>query len=161
MRFTLPRAEWALVLEDSALRTLYSRVQNDRRCTESVGQLYSPSLSSSEVVVRIATVLKPKSASRASVVIDRALADSERSTMFDAGMHCIGMWHTHPEPRPYPSSADIKLAEDYAQAACRVGLAGIVFMIAGTAAFPEGLYVGVHDGEKMHHALPILSTLGE
>ncbi|WP_081054785.1 Mov34/MPN/PAD-1 family protein [Burkholderia vietnamiensis] len=161
MRFALPRAEWELVLEDGVLRTLYSCVQNGRRCTESVGQLYSPSLSSPEVIVRIATVLKPKSASRASVVIDRACADAERSTMFEAGMHCIGLWHTHPEPYPYPSSADLKLADDDAQAAGVAGLAGIVFIIVGTAAFPKGLYVGIHDGTTIHRALPILPTSGD
>lgn len=152
MRFAIPGAAWELVLDDDAIETLRSRVQASRFSTESVGQLYAPSLSSRDVTIRIATVLRPKYAHRTRVVIDKALAEEERATMFESGMHCAGVWHTHPELHPSPSSDDHKLAEDYAQAAADAGLAGVVFIIVGTGTFPAGLYVGVHDGRMMHRA---------
>ncbi|HDR9154329.1 TPA: Mov34/MPN/PAD-1 family protein [Burkholderia vietnamiensis] len=153
MRFAIPGADWELVLDDEVLETLRSRVQADRCTAESVGQLYTSSLSSREVAIRIATVLRPKYAHRTRVVIDKRLAEDERKTMFERGMHCAGVWHTHPELHPAPSSDDQMLAEDYAQAAAVAGLAGVVFIIVGTGTFPDGLYVGVHDGNMMHRAV--------
>nr|WP_277431128.1 Mov34/MPN/PAD-1 family protein [Trinickia sp. Y13] len=131
---------------------LRSRVQTGRCNAESVGQLYAPSLSTGEVTMRVATLLRPKYAHRTRVVIDKSLAEEERAIMFERGMHCAGVWHTHPESHPSPSYDDHKLAEDYAQAAAAAGLAGVVFIIVGTATFPAGLYVGVHDGNMMHRA---------
>lgn len=158
MGFAIPGADWMLALDDDVLRTFRSRAQYDARSAESVGQLYTVSLASRKVLIHTATVLRPKRASRTRVVIDKGVADSERARMFEHGMHCAGMWHTHPEARPYPSSDDIKLADDYAEAAARAGLAGIVFIIVGTAVFPEGLFVGVHDGGTMHSTSHLASN---
>ncbi|MFM0137766.1 Mov34/MPN/PAD-1 family protein [Caballeronia grimmiae] len=158
MRFAMPGADWMLALDDDVLRMFRSRAHFDTRSSESVGQPYTPSLASRKVLIHTATVLRPKHASRARVVIDKRVADSERAQMFEHGMHCAGVWHTHPEARPYPSADDIKLADDYAKAAARAGLAGIVFIIVGTAVFPEGLYVGVHDGGTMHSASHLASN---
>ncbi|QTO45993.1 Mov34/MPN/PAD-1 family protein [Burkholderia latens] len=152
MRYAIPGAAWELVLDDEVIETLRSRVQVDRCSSESVGQLYASSLSSKEVTICIATALRPKYAYRTRVVIEKALADEERATMFERGMHCAGVWHTHPQLHPSPSSDDHGLAEDYAQAASDAGLAGVVFIIVGTGTFPAGLYVGVHDGKIMHRA---------
>ncbi|MGC6693531.1 Mov34/MPN/PAD-1 family protein, partial [Burkholderia pseudomallei] len=114
MRFAIPGDDWGLVLEDDGLETLRSRVQGDRCTAESVGQLYASSLSSRQVAIRIATLLRPKHAHRTRVVIDKRFAEEERKTMFERGMHCAGVWHTHPELHPAPSSDDQMLAEDYA-----------------------------------------------
>src|ERR1700722_18334899 len=155
MRFALPGAAWEIVVADDTLRTFNSRVQKGNVSSESVGQLYSPSLSSSKVVVQTATVLQPKFAQRTRVVIDRPAAEAERRQMFKQGMHCAGVWHTHPELFPHPSSDDFRLAEDYAGAASSAGLVGVVFVIVGVASFPEGLFVGVHDGNEMHRAIAL------
>ena len=73
--------------------------------------------------------------------------------MFAQGLHCIGLWHTHPEARPQPSSEDLVLAKDYALAV-RPILTGLVFVIVGTLPFPRGLAVWVHDGMRLWEALP-------
>jgi hypothetical protein len=155
MRFAIRDADWELALDDDILETFRSRVQTSHQSTESVGQLYAPSLCSGDVVIRVATVLQPKWANRTRVVIDKTLAETDRAAMFVNGMHCAGVWHTHPEPHPSPSTDDHQLAEDYAQAAANAGLAGVVFVIVGTDTFPAGLFVGVHDGEMMHRATMI------
>lgn len=160
MRFAIPGADWELTLDDDVLEVLRSKVQKDRFNTESVGQLYSPSFVSREVILSAATVLRPKHAYRARVVIDKSVADAERSRMFEDGLHCAGVWHTHPEPHPNPSSDDLTLAQDYAMTAGDSGLAGVVFIIVGTGDFPAGLYVGVHDGETMHRASPVSDAPG-
>jgi hypothetical protein len=152
MRFAILGTALELVLCNEAIETLRSRVQASGISTESVGQLYASALSSNEVAIRIATVLQPKYAQRTRVVIDKALAEAERKSMFESQLHCAGVWHTHPESHPSPSADDNALAEDYARAASDAGVAGIVFIIVGTAPFPTGLYVGVHDGKAMHRA---------
>ncbi|MFM0551905.1 Mov34/MPN/PAD-1 family protein [Paraburkholderia sediminicola] len=152
MRFAIPGAEWELRLNDDVLETFRSRAQVRRQSAETVGQLYAPLLSAREVEIQTATVLQPKSANRTRVVIEKSLAERERTAMFEKGMHCAGVWHTHPEPYPSPSSDDRQLAEDYAQAAATAGLAGVVFVIVGTETFPAGIFVGIHDGQVMHRA---------
>ena len=152
MRFAIPRAEWEMTLNATVLETFRSRVQGHRQSVETVGQLYAPSLSTRVVDVQTATILLPKSATRTRVVVDKARAELERAEMFENGLHCAGVWHTHPEPHPSPSADDHQLAEDYAQAAASAGLAGVIFVIVGTDIFPAGLFVGVHDGEMMHRA---------
>jgi proteasome lid subunit RPN8/RPN11 len=157
MRFAIPHAEWTLRLNDDALETFRSRVQRRHHGVESVGQLYAPSFATSEIEIRTATILLPRAASRTRVVIDKPQAERERAAMFENGMHCAGVWHTHPERWPSPSVDDNRLAEDYAQAAASVGLAGVIFVIVGTDSFPGGLFVGVHDGNSMHRAAMIQS----
>ena len=152
MRFAIPRAEWEMTLNATVLETFRSRVQGRRQSVETVGQLYVPSLSTHVVDIQTATILLPKSATRARVVIDKAQTERERAEMFENGLHCAGVWHTHPETHPSPSADDHQLAEDYALAAASAGLAGVIFVIVGTDIFPAGLFVGVHDGEMMHRA---------
>ena len=55
------------------------------------------------------------------------------------GLHCIGLWYTHSEPSPVPSSDDDCVpAKEHALAAVPQ-LSGFVFVIFGTARFPTGL----------------------
>jgi proteasome lid subunit RPN8/RPN11 len=155
LSFAIPGAHWQLVFTDEVLKTLSAHVQRGRHTNESVGQLYSASLLSREITVQTASILRPKAAGRTRVVLDRVAVDEERSKMFDAGLHCVGLWHTHPEGHPRPSSDDIALAEEAAQTAGKANLAGFVFVIVGTSSFPAGLFVGVHDGKQMHRATAV------
>ncbi|MGF6572510.1 JAB domain-containing protein [Paraburkholderia fungorum] len=155
LSFAIPGAQWQLVFSDDVINTLSAHVQRGRLTNESVGQLYSASLLSQEITLQIATVLRPKTAGRTRVVLDKTFVDAERRKMFEARLHCVGLWHTHPEPHPHPSSDDLALAEEAAQVAGKAELAGFVFVIVGTAPFPAGLYVGVHDGKRMHRATSV------
>lgn len=155
LSFAIPGAQWRLVFSDEVLNTLSAHVQRGRHTNESVGQLYVASLLSREIVLQTATVLRPKAAGRTKVVLDKVAVDAERKKTFEAGLHCVGLWHTHPEPYPHPSSDDGALAEEAAQAAGKAELAGFVFVIVGTVPFPSGLFVGVHDGKQMHRATAV------
>lgn len=72
--------------------------------------------------------------------------------MFDDGLHCIGLWHTHPQLDPKPSPDDLALAADYALAS-KAQMAGVVFVIIGRAMSKHGMLVGVHDGSTFHAAV--------
>ncbi len=146
--YRLPRAKWTLEFGASALETLQKHVQVSTKSKESVGQLYSRDLTSGQLVVDVATVLKPTWAAWARVRFETKQAVAERQTLFERGLHCIGLWHTHPEPNPTPSPEDRQLARDHALAA-QPQLNGLVFAIVGTLPFPLGLRVWIHDGQSL------------
>lgn len=153
MLYALDRASWSLEFSPAALDVLAKNAQKRILSKEAVGQLYSRDLTCSPVLVEAASLLKPSWARRAAVGIDTAQAKREREQMFDKGSHCVGFWHTHPQQFPEPSEEDRRLARDHAVAA-RPQLAGIVFVIVGTADFPAGLRVWVDDGAQLRLARP-------
>lgn len=126
---------------------LSSRMQRGAQ-HESVGQLFTADLTKPTVTIEEATVLQPRRASRASVSFDSSEMMRQREEFFRRRLFCVGVWHTHPEPNPQPSTTDALLAADHAKAA-RPVLNGLVFAIVGTRPFPAGWYVGVHDGLRL------------
>ena len=149
--YQLPGARWSLQFSTAALTMLGKHMQRRRFSRESVGQLYTRNLVSSNVVIDEATVLRPVRAAWATVSFDVEQAMADRDDMFQRGLHCVGLWHTHPEPRPSPSARDRGLARVHALAA-RPQLAGLVFVILGTQPLPSGLRVWVDDGTILQEA---------
>lgn len=147
--FQLPGARWTLKFADSVLAVFAANAQCSRGRPEAVGQLFVRELTGAEVVVELATVLRPTLARRTRVKFDVVAAQSERDKLFEVGLHCIGLWHSHPEPTPSPSDEDHELASDHAQAA-QGQLSGLTFVIVGTSTLSAGLGVWVHDGQQMH-----------
>lgn len=76
---------------------------------------------------------------------DRQAEQAEIDERFLRGLDYVGDWHSHPERRPRPSRAD-----DRAMASRVNGsqhqLKAIAFLIIGTASYPEGISISVHDG---------------
>ncbi|MFV9475179.1 Mov34/MPN/PAD-1 family protein [Advenella sp. RU8] len=154
LQYQIARAQWKLEVPEHVTQFLAQHVQISRKGTESVGQLYSRNLTSDTIIVDKATLLKPARTQRTRVQFPPGSAMAERKNMFTKGLHCIGLWHSHPEPIPTPSHEDLELASDYAHAAKRQ-LSGIIFAILGTAPFPTGLAIWIHDGLILHEANPL------
>lgn len=152
--YRIPKASWELEIGLNAKDVLARHVQRNPWSKESVGQLFTRDLTSSTVRIEVATVLPPTWAAFARVRFDPKKARLERDILFSQGLHCVGLWHSHPEPRPHPSSEDFELAKDHALAA-KSNLTGLVFAIVGTLPFPAGLGVWVHDSEKLWETFPI------
>jgi proteasome lid subunit RPN8/RPN11 len=157
LSYRIPGAAWSLEFPASAVQKLLSNAQ--RRCwsREAAGQLYSAVPGDTVVRIDAVTRLPSRAASRTGLQLDIPAADRERKALFQTGMHCIGFWHTHPEPTPCPSAADIAMAADHARAGVEL-FTGLVFVIVGTAAAPDGLGVWVNDGTTMWQALPQLQA---
>lgn len=102
-------------------------------------------------MAEVATVLQPTRAAWSSVTFNTDHAMAEREKLFSLGLHCIGLWHTHPERSPTPSIDDRRLVREHALAA-RHQLAGIAFVIVGTASPPAGIRVWVDDGADLREA---------
>ena len=149
--FQLPGATWSMHLTKEVVELLGRHAQVDSRAPESVGQLYARDLTACVIVIERATKLRAKSASRVKVTFDPKEAYAERKVLFESGLHCVGLWHTHPEPSPSPSGDDRRLARDYALSA-KSSVTGIVFAIVGNRALPDGLRVWLDDGEMLFSA---------
>lgn len=146
--FQLPGATWSLQFTREVVDFLGSHAQRHSFAPESVGQLYSRDLTAPVIVIERATKLKAKSATRVKVKFDPEEAYAERKVLFESGLHCVGLWHTHPEPTPSPSGVDKRLARDYALSA-KGYVTGIVFAIAGNRPLPDGLRIWVDDGNNL------------
>lgn len=144
-------AAWTLSFTAEVLRVLGGQIQTGWTSKESVGQLYCRDLTQSDIVVGLATLLPKTRAHYSGVQFNPEVAAKERATLFEDGWHCIGLWHTHPEPYPEPSPMDALLAKDHAQAAAS-HLTGLVFAIVGNRPPPEGLCVWLHDGTRFLRA---------
>ena len=149
--FALPSASWSISFTATTIKFMEGHSQRRWINKESVGQLFTKDLTQSLVVVDLATRLKPRRSSWASVTFDPEGAMAEREKFFKEGLHCIGLWHTHPEPIPVPSGRDATLAADHAVAASSV-LNGLGFVIVGNQPFPDGWYIGFNDGREFHKA---------
>lgn|SRR3989338_2637682 len=151
MIYSLRNADWHLKMDSNAISTLSGFQQTGMFSREKMGQLFSTNLLSEEISIKLVTNIKPVRSSRTEVKFDPSEIQKEREELFEQGLHCVGLWHTHPEPIPTPSGLDEALAKDYALAA-QQDLKGIVFAIVGTAPFPFGLAMWVHDGKTLHKA---------
>jgi proteasome lid subunit RPN8/RPN11 len=149
LRFRLKDAKWDAIFTAEVQSVLKSNMQMDRRSTESVGQLFSKNLTATTLNIGLATTLPVLRSSYSGVRFNPEVAYQERVLLFEEGWHCVGIWHSHPEPLPQPSTTDHELAADYAQAA-RPQLAGFLFVIVGNGRFPKTISVSVHDGSVLY-----------
>ncbi len=83
--------------------------------------------------------------SRYSYQGDRRAEQREINERHTRGLDYIGDWHTHPERRPSPSRDDDRAMTTRVRES-QHQLRGFVFAIVGTAPFPDGLKVAIHDG---------------
>lgn len=156
LRFQLEGARWQMDFTRDVEHTMLNYAQTGRNSRESVGQLYTRDLTKPFVLIEYASQLRPTMAIWSRVRFDPQKALVERQTLFKEGLHCVGMWHTHPEPCPTPSREDRQLSHNYALAAS-AHLRGIVFVIVGTLPHPHGFRVWVDDGTELLLAQPALA----
>jgi integrative and conjugative element protein (TIGR02256 family) len=78
---------------------------------------------------------------------DRRAEQKEIRERHTRGLHYVGDWHTHPSPKPTPSSLDYLSMQDMVRASAH-RLNGFVLIVVGTLSAPEGLHVSVNDGNR-------------
>jgi proteasome lid subunit RPN8/RPN11 len=156
LTFRLENADWQLVFAAEALRELRKHIQGSRFSRESVGQLFSKDLTAACVTVELATRLRPTWSAWSRVRFDVRQAMAERERLFRLGWHCVGLWHTHPEPWPEPSDEDRSLSREHAVAA-RGHVSGLVFAILGNQSLDASLRVWLDDGKTLKLMGPVRS----
>lgn len=145
--FISPAVEWELWLDPDVLRHFAKHRQTGTRAPEVGGQLFA---SFEKYRVRIILATGPRKTDqrgRFSFSPDRSLENAEIKKRFTGGLHFIGDWHTHPEPRPTPSSLDLRsMADCYRKS--KHSLAHFVMIIVGQEPGPAGLWVSLHDAKR-------------
>lgn len=148
LSYRIAGAAWGLTLSTEVVTRLSSAAQRGRATREAVGQLYCADLTAEILHVDHISTLKPRWSGYSGVKLDINQVRKERQRMYQQGFHCLGFWHSHPEPRPEPSPEDLLMAAEHARAG-KNEFQGLLFIIVGTDPFPAGLGVWVHDGESV------------
>lgn len=125
---------------------------------EAGGQLFAEMTAAGPRVVMASTPKRADRRSRFGFVPHRPTEQREIESHFQSGLQYVGDWHTHPEDSPRPSGTDVaNINECFRQS--RHDLAGFVLTIVGRLPVPEGLYVGLADGERLTALEPELPRI--
>lgn len=96
---------------------MYRHVQRRLWQREAGGEIYAIDPDAHGLVVTAATgPNKGDRRTRSSYNPDVNAAMRERERLFALGQHAVGLWHSHPEPFPMPSSPDKRTTEEYLRA---------------------------------------------
>lgn len=106
-----------VLFTESVLRYMYGHAQRKWYQIEAGGEIYSPTPYSSRLLVDAVVGPHPKDRrSRYGYNPDVNAVTKARNVQYERERHAIGLWHTHPEPRPNPSGQDKKTTEEYLHA---------------------------------------------
>lgn len=110
--------------------------------SEAGGQLFARFDEGTTTIVAATGPTRLDKRFRYGFIPSRFLQRQEIQTMHASGKHFVGDWHTHPQPRPVPSSEDVASMIDCFRKS-RHELMAFVMVIVGTAELPDGLYVAL------------------
>ncbi|MBT3028022.1 MAG: Mov34/MPN/PAD-1 family protein [Candidatus Thiodiazotropha sp. (ex Ctena orbiculata)] len=109
---------------------------------EAGGQLFAR-IDGAEIIIEKATgPRKSDRRSRYSFFPSRMAERREINKLFKTGLHYVGDWHTHPQPRPAPSRTDIQSFQEMFRRS-RHQLKSFVMIIIGSDPGVDGLFVAL------------------
>ena len=151
--FTLAHSGQNLLLTDAVLAHFVRHRQLTHRSKEAGGQLFA-AFDQNRIQIERAT--GPRLSDRRGLrtfIPNRIAERREIKQLFKKGLHYVGEWHTHPEPRPLPSSTDIDSFQDMFRKS-RHKLASFVVIIVGTVEPSEGMFVGLCTNDRIEQLAP-------
>lgn len=116
-QFELPNNRGLICFSPEVLEHMYSYAQTRCYKTEAGGQIFSHAPENKEVSIHIAT--GPHSTDRRSrrgFYPDPRMTNKDRENYFSLGYYAVGLWHTHPESIPTPSTKDRDTTHEYLKA---------------------------------------------
>ncbi|RYD89338.1 MAG: hypothetical protein EOP61_31855 [Sphingomonadales bacterium] len=143
---------------DDVLEHFAAHRQRHRWSAEAGGALFARIDGDDSAIVEASGPRKSDLRSRFSYRARMAVVQAEIDDRFAHGLHYIGDWHSHPERVPRASGIDESTMASRVRLSSHQ-LRGFVFAIVGTAAFPSGLTVLLHDGHKTYRLDPTASDL--
>lgn len=142
-----------VIFDDAVIGCFAANRQLDARSPESGGQLFARLDPPNVFVTRATEPKKQDRRRRFSFWPSRHSERLEIMHMHGRGLHYVGDWHTHPEPRGWPSTRDLQsIGETVRLSKHRLG--GFLLVVVGREAPPEGLTVHLHDGATAHLLQP-------
>lgn len=144
IRYAIGESGQFLTLEQNVLDHFVKWRQLGPKMPEAGGQLFGE-VEGQSIKVKLAT--GPRRSDRRGrffFIADRLAERREISTMHKSGLHYFGDWHTHPQSIPTPSGTDLSsMADLFARS--KHELKALLMVIVGTAGFPDGLHVSIHE----------------
>jgi integrative and conjugative element protein (TIGR02256 family) len=146
--FQLPEGQGVIVFAAEVLNHMYSYAQTSFWSKEAGGQLFSPNPTQSSVNICLAT--GPHQEDKRSMwnfSPDVNKATEDRIEQFSQGLHAVGLWHTHPEASPKPSSTDRITTQKYLDA-FQGDMEAFLLTIVGNKGLPPKLSVWIAQTSK-------------
>ena len=144
IRYPIGESRKFLVLDKCVLDHFDKWRQLHPGMSEAGGQLFGV-VEAACITIKLAT--GPRRSDRRGrfyFVADRFAERREIRTLHKSGLHYFGDWHTHPHAVPAPSGTDLaSMADLFVRS--KHELHAFVMVIVGTAGFPEGLHVSLHE----------------
>ena len=113
----MPENRGQIIFVGHVLEHMYQHAQTRFWSRETGGQLFSPNPHESSVVICVASGPHPQDIrSRHNFVPNLDSAIRDREEQFNFGNHAVGLWHTHPESNPSPSTQDYETTRKYLEA---------------------------------------------
>jgi integrative and conjugative element protein (TIGR02256 family) len=145
LTFLVGNSAQILIIKPAVLSHFRKHQQKRRFHSEAGGQLFAR-FSSAQVAVEVATgPRKSDFRTRTLYIPDPIREQQEIDDWHKKGLHYVGDWHSHPEPRPRPSRNDSESIRDSFRKS-KHHLNGFLLIIVGTDSFPAGLYISLSDG---------------
>lgn len=133
-----------LTLEQNVLAHFAKWRQSDPKMPEAGGQLFGVVQGQSVELMRATGPRNSDRRGRFFFIADRFAERREIRTLHKSGLHYLGDWHTHPEAVPTPSGTDLSSMADLFVRS-KHDLNAFLMVIVGTAEFPKGLHVSLHE----------------
>ncbi len=146
-RFSNGRIGWDILIEPSVVRHLMHHRQLLSTHPEVGGQLFGIL---EKFRVRITLATGPRAddkRSRFSFFPCRSRENTEIKECFDAGLHYVGDWHTHPQKKPSPSSIDFDSMTDCFRKS-KHQLSHFIMVIVGQDDSHDRWWVSAHDAKR-------------
>ena len=146
--FFYPDSTRYILLTESALVHMYGHAQRWPWQKEAGGEIFSAAPDAAGLIVSSATGPSPGDRrSRHAWNPNIASSDKNRQTEFAAGRHAVGLWHTHPQQSPSPSSLDHSTTLEYLDA-FRGERSRYLMIIIGNHGTPPSMGVWVASPEQ-------------
>lgn len=145
--FSYPNSTRYVLFTTQALEHMCAHAQRLSWQTEAGGEIFSAEPHSLGLVITSAT--GPNAGDRRSRRgwnPDTAAADVDRHNEFSRGRHAVGLWHTHPESCPSPSSQDRETTREYLKSFLDQR-SNYLMVIIGNRGKPPVVAVWAFDGE--------------
>lgn len=140
LRYVLTPGGSAVVLSDTALKTMNHYRQIAPRSKEAGGQLFARFEGDDTIIVEATPPKWCDRRNRYNFHPSRWLQQQEIRKRYACGLHFVGDWHTHPESLPQPSQKDYRNMQECFNDSIH-DLNRFIMIIVGYAEAPEGLHV--------------------
>ena len=156
IRYTIGESGQHLDFHNNVLDHFHSWRQLHPGMSEAGGQLFG-AFDGAGITISLAT--GPRLSDRRGrffFVADRFAERREISALHKSGLHYFGDWHTHPQSLPGPSGTDLaSMADLFVRS--KHELRAFLMVIVGTANFPDGLHVSLHEANTWSKLNPTTS----